>query len=79
VFTTSSGERVTHITTELEKLSEHFSKKFSVTPTMNRNTALSKSATEADVRASARHMTHSVDVHKSTYQQKGKVGEAVRR
>jgi hypothetical protein len=82
VFTTSSGERVTHITTELEKLSEHFSKKFSVTPTMNRKsvaTALSKSATEADVRASARHMTHSVDVHKSTYQQKGEVGEAVKR
>jgi hypothetical protein len=70
---------VTHITTELEKLSEHFSKKFSVTPTMNRKsvaTALSKSATVADVRASARH---SVDVHKSTYQQKGEVGEVVKR
>lgn len=82
VFTTTSGDKVTHIAFELEKLGEHFGKKFSVTPTMNRKqiaTSVSKAGSEADVRATASHMTHSVEIHRSTYQQKGSTDETVDR
>ena len=36
VFITATGEKVTHMGYELEKFSEHFGKKFLVTPTLNR-------------------------------------------
>lgn len=82
VFTTAAGGRVTHISTELERLSETFGKKFTVTPTMNRKqlaTAVGQSGSEADVRRTAMHMTHSLEMHQSTYQQKGKAEDAVQR
>ena len=63
IFTTPSGERVTHVGTELEKLSEHFGKKFQVTPTMARKQIATSVAqaetTEGEVCAVASHMTHS--------------------
>lgn len=36
VFTTTTGEKTTHVGHELEKLGEAFGKKFSITPTLNR-------------------------------------------
>ena len=82
VFTTGTGEKVQHIGTELERLAEHFGKKFTITPTMNRKqiaTAVAKSGSEADVRATASFMTHSLTVHQSTYQQHGRAEETVDR
>lgn len=82
VFTTSSGERVTHIGLELEKLGDVFGKKFIVTPTMNRKqiaTTLSQTGSEADVRGGAMHMSHSLQVHQGSYQQKGRADDAVER
>lgn len=82
VFTTSMGERVTHIANELEKLGEHFGKKFSITPTLARKqiaTALSETGTEADVRSTAKYMTHSLEIHRSAYQQKEKTDQCVDR
>ena len=77
VFTTCTGE-VTHIAVELERLGELFGKKFSITPTSHRiamATEVGKCCTESDVRATAHHMTHSVEVHRSTYQQSGNADE----
>jgi hypothetical protein len=71
VFTSTAGEKLTHLTVELEKLSEHFGKRFSTTPTMNRKqiaTPLRFSGSEADIRGAAKHMAHSMEVHQSTYQ-----------
>ena len=82
VFTTNTGERVTHITLELERLGDFFGKKFSITPTTNRkqiSTAVDKIGSDRDVRATASYLTHSLEVHKSTYQQKGSTDEAVDR
>lgn len=82
VFTTGNGERVTHAALELEKLGDHFGKKFTVTPTHNRKlvaTAVAKSGSEADVRATAQHMTHSLAVHRNSYQQLGDADDAVDR
>ncbi len=82
VFTTSTGERVTHISLELEKLSEYFSKKFSITPTYNRKqiaTAVARTGSDADVRSTAQHMTHSLEVHRASYQQTGDATSAVDR
>ena len=82
VFTTSTGEKVTHIAAELEKLSEHFGMKFVVTPTMNRKqiaTSVNQIGTDADVRATASYLTHSLEVHQSSYQQKANTDETVKR
>jgi hypothetical protein len=71
VFISTAGEKLTHLTVELEKLSEHFGKRFSITPTINRKqiaTTLGFSGSEADIRNAAKHMAHSVEVHQSTYQ-----------
>lgn len=54
VFTTSTGEKVTHIAAELEKLGEHFGKKFSLTPTpvcKQIDTAVCLTGTKADVKS----------------------------
>ena len=82
VFTTVTGEKVTHIATELEKLGEHFGRKFSLTPTMVRKqiaTAVCHTGTEADVRSTAKYMTHSLEVHRSAYQQKENTDQCVDR
>jgi len=82
VFLTSSGEKVTHVGLELEKLGESFGKKFSISPTMNRKqvaTAIFKTGSETDEKAAADHMTHSLEVHRSTYQHKGGAEETVSR
>jgi len=82
VFTTRTGERITHIATELEKLGEHFGKKFAITPTLIRKQvarAVSQVGTEADVRSTARYMTHSSEIHGSAYQQKEKTDQCVDR
>lgn len=82
VFSTTAGEKVTHIGHELKMLSDRFGKRFCITPTINRKqiaTAVGKRGTEADVRATANFMLHSVDVHRSTYQQKVNNTEAVDR
>ncbi len=81
-FTTSSGERVKHLGQELEKLGEYFGQKFLLSPTLNRKfiaTAVSEKGSECDVRGAATHMTHSLDTHRSTYQQKGGAEQAVSR
>lgn len=71
VFVTVTGEKVTHIAHELEMLAEAFGKKFSVSPTMNRKkvaTAVGLSGSELDEKNAAKHMSHSLDVHRSAYQ-----------
>jgi hypothetical protein len=80
VFTTGNGEKVTHVGVELEKLSEFFGKKFTVTPTMNRKqmaSSVNQSGTDADVRATASYMSHSLEVHKAAYQQKANTEKTV--
>jgi len=60
VFTTCTGERVTQFVTELEKLGEHFGKKFAITPMMIRKqiaTAVSQVGTEAYVRSTSKYVT----------------------
>lgn len=82
VFTTATGERVTHSALELEKLGEHFGKNLAISPTLNRKqiaSAVAKCGSEADVRATAKHMTHSLEVHRSSYQQPGDADDAVDR
>ena len=73
---------MTHIARELEALKKFFNKKPSLMPTDNRKqiaTAICQTGTEADVRALARHMSHSLAVHTSVYQQKGRIESAVER
>lgn len=79
VFTTPTGEKVTHLGLEMEKLGDHFGKKLLITPTMNRKqiaTLMSKSGSEADIRGT---MSHSLTTHQMTYQQKGNADDAVQR
>lgn len=67
---------------ELDRLSDHFGKKFSVTPTMNRKQiakAVGMSGSEVDVRGTAAHMSHSLEVHRSAYQGKQNSGETIER
>ena len=83
VFKTSSGEKVTHIGLELEKLAEGFGKKFAITPTQNRKmiaTVVGKTGTEQDEKDAAAHMSHSLDMHRSAYQHlKGGAEESIAR
>ena len=74
MFKTSTGEKVTHIGYELQKLSDAFGKKFTMTPTLNRKavaTAVGLTGSDADERNASKHMTHSVDVHRDSYQHSG--------
>lgn len=82
VFTTSNGEKVTHISVELDKLAEAFGKKFSITPTLNRKqiaTVIGNRGTEAEERDAASHMSHSLEIHRASYQHKGGVEQSVSR
>ena len=70
-FTTSGGGKISHTGIELEQLSAAFGKKFAITPTENRKaiaTEIAEIGTEAEIRKTARHMTHSVDTARRAYQ-----------
>ena len=81
VLTTSSSEnKLTYLCKDLEMLGYYFGQCLIVTPTHNQKqiaTAICKSGSEVDVRAAAKHMTHSIGVHRVTYQQKGSINEAI--
>lgn len=82
VFFTTAGEKVTHISLELEKLGEAFGKKFTITPTLNRKqmaTSIAKIGSDKDERSTASHMTHSLEVHRSSYQHNNGAEQAVDR
>ena len=82
VFTTEGGEKVTHVAVELEKLGECFGKKFNITPTLNCKqiaTSIGQTGTDADVRATASYLSHSLNVHQSSYQQKSNTEETMKR
>ena len=48
VFTTPSGQKITHTSTELDALSALFGKKFNITPIENRKAVASQVADVAD-------------------------------
>lgn len=80
VFVTSEGKRVTHIASELQQLGHAFGKKLQVTPTTARKmiaTSVGLTGTDAEERNIAKHLTHSIDIHRAAYQHQGKTSESV--
>lgn len=57
VFTSSNGEKVTHVTVELEQLGKYFGKIFTLSPTPNRKQTEMTLKQESDVRATASYMS----------------------
>lgn len=79
-FLTSTGEKVTHVAYELEKLGDAFGKKLICTPTMNRKriaTSIGAEGSEKAEKGAASHMSHSIEVHRSVYQHHGDKHESV--
>jgi len=66
---------VIHIATELEKLGEHFKKKFAINPMLIQKkiaTAVSKVGSEADVRSTG-NTWHSPEIHSIVQLKKKKI------
>ena len=92
VFTTSSGQSVTNVGLELEKLGDTFreefpSKQYWFNPVLDCkttirlhlvSTAVGLNGTEQEERAVATMMSHSVEVARRSYQHTGTASEAVR-
>lgn len=80
--TTNTSEKVTHISLELDKLGDHFGKKFATSPTLHRKqmaTVVGHMGDEALEKEAAIQMTHSLDVHRSAYQHSSGVEQSVKR
>lgn len=74
VFVTAMGEKVSHVAHELEKFSESFGRKFNISPTLNRKqvaTVVGLNCSKEEEKSVAKHMTHSLAVHRASYQHAG--------
>ena len=83
VFVMSSGEWVTHVAHELDRFAEVIEKKFVITPpTLNRKmaaTTVGLKGSEEDEQEAAKHMAHSVEVHRLLYQHPGDADRSISR
>lgn len=71
VFQTTTGEPVTHLSIELEKLGNIFGKKLTMSPTTNRKTVattVGRTVSDAEERRVAAFMSHSLNTARSNYQ-----------